>query len=128
MTSVWNLEVFQKAYALSLEVHRLSHTLPKIEQYGGVADQLRRASKSICALVAEGAGRQKSSDTEFRRYLIMALGSAEEAKLWCKYSSDLGYVEDAVCTDWIERYSEIARMLQGLVKRLSRDESHRLNF
>ena len=46
-----DLEVFQRAYRLSLEVHKLSLGFPSIEQQG-LADQLRRASKSICANLA----------------------------------------------------------------------------
>jgi four helix bundle protein len=56
-------------YQLSLELHRVSLDFPKIEQFGGLADQLRRASKSVCSLIAEGAGRQQSSPREFARYL-----------------------------------------------------------
>jgi four helix bundle protein len=118
---VWALDVFRRAYALSLQVHRASQGFAKAEQYGGVADQLRRSSKSVCALLAEGAGRQVGSDPEFRRFVRMALGSAEEAKLWCCYARDLGVVERAEAEAWHEAYEEIARMLQGLFKRLSDD-------
>ena len=45
------LEVFQRAYKVSLDIHRFSLTMPQIEQYA-LADQLRRASKSICANLA----------------------------------------------------------------------------
>ncbi len=114
---VWALDVFRRAYVLSLDVHRASLTFPKVEQFGGVADQLRRASKSVCALLAEGSGRQVGSDTEFRRYVIMALGSVEEAKLWCAYARDLGYATTAGA--WIGAFEEVARMLQGLLKRLT---------
>ena len=117
--SVWDLDVFQRAYSLSLEIHRTSHSLPKSEQYGGVADQLRRASKSICALIAEGAGRQRGSDVEFRRYLVMALGSTEECKLWCAYARDLEFVVETEASRWHAAFEEIARMLQGLIKRVS---------
>ena len=55
-----DLEVFQRAYRLSLEVHKLSLGFPSIEQQG-LADQLRRASKSICANLAEGFGKQRRS-------------------------------------------------------------------
>ena len=92
---VWALDVFRRAYALSLDIHRASLVFPKVEQYGGVADQLRRASKSVCALLAEGAGRQTGSEAEFRRYVVMAVGSAEECKLWCRYVADLGYADPA---------------------------------
>ena len=77
---VWALKAFQRAYRLSLELHRASLAWPRVEQYGGVAEQLRRASKAICALLVEGGGRQPGSDAEFRRY-VMAIGSADEARL-----------------------------------------------
>lgn len=51
------LNVFQKAYKVSLELHKFSLTLPSIEQYA-LGDQLRRASKGICANIAEGFGKQ----------------------------------------------------------------------
>ena len=85
-----DLEVFQRAYALSLVVHRASLDWPKTEQFGGLADQSRRATKSVCGLMAEGAGRRSASRGEFIRYLTMAVGSAEEARLWCRYAVDLG--------------------------------------
>ena len=113
------LQVFQRAYRLSLELHRASVGWPRVEQYGGVADQLRRASKSVCALLIEGAGRQPGSDAEFRRYLSMALGSADEARLWCEYAADLDYVPAAVSRVWQDELSQIARMLHGLRDRLS---------
>ena len=50
---VADLQVFQRAYAISLEVHRTSLAFPQIEQYA-LADQVRRASKSICVNLAEG--------------------------------------------------------------------------
>ena len=53
-----DLEVFKRAYKVSLEVHRISLELPKHEQFG-LADQIRRASKSICVNVAEGLCQAK---------------------------------------------------------------------
>ena len=53
-----DLEVFQRAYRMALEVHRISLTFPQIEQRV-LGDQLRRASKSICANIAEGFGNSE---------------------------------------------------------------------
>ena len=63
-----DLEVFRRAYRLSLEVHRASLEFPRIEQFA-LADQIRRASKSICANIAEGFGKQRQSRTEFHRFV-----------------------------------------------------------
>ena len=106
-------------HQLSLALHRVSLGWPRVEQYGGVADQLRRASKSVCALLVEGAGRQPGSDVEFRRYLSMAAGSADEARLWCDHAADLGYMPREGSLAWQDELSQIARMSHGLRNNLS---------
>jgi four helix bundle protein len=75
-----DLEVFQRAYKISLDVHRKSLDFPKIEQTV-LADQIRRASKSIFANIAEGYGRQKKLKPKFRRFLNMAIGSSDEMRV-----------------------------------------------
>ena len=77
IASFEDLDVFQRAYRISLDVHRASLQFPKIEQHA-LADQIRRASKSICGNIAEGFGKQRRSGAEFKRYLLMAIGSADE--------------------------------------------------
>ena len=107
------LEVFKRAYRVSLEVHRASLKFPAIEQRAS-ADQLRRGSKSICANLAEGFGKQAISKPEFRRFLAMALGSADEMRVWVRYCLDLGYIDQATWVSWRDEYHAIARMLHGL--------------
>ena len=68
--------------------------------------------------MAEGLGRQRSSEAEFRRYLVMALGSADEVQLWCRYARDLGYVDAATHDAWLASASAVSRMLQGLIRKL----------
>jgi four helix bundle protein len=111
-----DLEVFQRAYRLSLEVHRTSLELPGIEQRA-LGDQIRRASKSICANVAEGYGRQNRSKAEFKRFLAMAIGSADEMRVWARYALDLGYLDEPAWRRWRDEYQTIARMLQSMVAR-----------
>ena len=110
---VEDLEVFRRAYRVSLEVHRASLEFPRIEQWA-LADQIRRASKSICANLVEGFGRQAWSKPEFRRFLMMATGSADEMQVWSMYCRDLGYIGTDMAERWQGEYREIARMLQGL--------------
>ena len=114
VSSVEDLDVFQRAYRISLDLHRASLQLPKIEQFGGLADQIRRASKSICGNIAEGFGKQRQSNAEFKRYLMIAIGSADEMQVWLKYCSDLEYIDQKTCERWRDEYRQIARMLQGL--------------
>lgn len=108
-----DLQAFQRAYAISLDIHRTSLIMPKIEQLA-LADQMRRASKSICANIAEGFARQRASGAEFRRFLSMAIGSCDEMQVWVRYAADLGYVGVATTTEWRREYIELAKMLRGL--------------
>ncbi len=110
-----DLEVFQRAYKLSLEIHKASLKMPAHEQHG-LADQLRRASKSICVNIAEGFAKQSYSVPEFKRFLAIAIGSADEMRVWVRYCVDLGYIDEATWQAWRDEYQEIARMLQGLYR------------
>ena len=112
-----DLEVFKRAYVISIEIHKASLGFPKLEQYG-LADQIRRASKSICANIAEGVAKASHSKAEFKRYLQVALGSADEMRVWLRYCLDLGYIDEDAWQRWRDEYEQIAKMLQGLVKSL----------
>jgi len=116
-----DLEVFKRAYQLSLEVHRVSLSLPQIEQYA-LADQIRRASKSICVNLAEGFGKQGQSKAEFRRFILMSIGSADEMRVWSRYCLDLNYIDKEKWKHWRDEYEQIAKMLQGLSKAVVRDQ------
>ena len=98
-----DMEVFQRAYRVSLEIHRVSLTFPAVEQRA-LADQIRRASKSICANLAEGYGRQKGSKAEFARFVRMAIGSSDEMRVWLRYAFDLGYVDEPTWRGWRDEY------------------------
>ena len=74
-------------------IHRVSLSFPAVEQRA-LADQIRRASKSICANLAEGYGRQKGSKAEFVRFIRMAIGSSDEMRVWLRYAFDLGYIDE----------------------------------
>jgi len=109
------LDVYQKAYQLALEVHRMSLEFPRLEQYG-LAQQLRGASKSIPVNIAEGMGQQESP-AEVKRFIRIALGSCDETRVWLEFARDLGYLKPEQQAALEERYQEVGRMLRGVIKR-----------
>jgi four helix bundle protein len=111
------LVVFKRAYAFSLVLHKASLTFPKIEQFA-LADQLRRSSKSICANLVEGFSKQSQSKLEFKRFITIAIGSANETDLWINYTFDLGYVNESTFQDWIKENDAVIGMLVNLRNRL----------
>ena len=59
MNSYRDLEVYQRSYKLAVKMHKFSCSLPK-EFQRDLADQIRRASRSIPSCIAEAYGRNKS--------------------------------------------------------------------
>jgi four helix bundle protein len=96
------LKVWQKAHQLMLDVHqKLIPLLPKEEKYG-LADQLRRSSKSVGANIAEGAGRFYYMDNV--RFCYMARGSLDETLNHLLAAKDLRV-----------QIEEIRRLLNGYI-------------
>jgi four helix bundle protein len=108
------LSVFQKAYDLSLMIHKRSLTFPQFEQFE-LASQLRRSSKSICANLAEGMGK-RASEKDVLKFLRTAIGSCDETRLWLQYARDLGYLTPEEFQSLEDGYCEVGRMLSGLIK------------
>ena len=61
------LDVYRRAYDLAMHVLRMSLGFPAIERFA-LADQMRRASRSICANVAEGSSRQLRSGADWQLF------------------------------------------------------------
>jgi four helix bundle protein len=108
-----SLDVYARAYALALDVHRATLGFPQVKQFA-LADQMRRASKSICANIAEGFARQRLSGADWRRFLTMATGSADEMRVWCDFARDLGYVDAETASSWRASFEEVSKMLNEL--------------
>ncbi|MDX8537719.1 four helix bundle protein [Mesorhizobium sp. M4B.F.Ca.ET.215.01.1.1] len=108
-----DLEVYKRAYAVSLEIHKATLAFPRIEQYA-LADQLRRSSKAICANLAEGFAKQPHSKAEFARFISMAMGSCSEVETWISYAFDLEYISKTQLDEWLRSYNQIYGMLVNL--------------
>ena len=116
--NIENLDIFNRSYELSLKIHKITLNFPKIEQYGGIADQLRRSSKSIPANITEGYAKRYIYPQEFKRFLSTALGSCEETELWLMMSKDLGYIKDQEFKKLSSEYSQIGKMIVSFIKKL----------
>ena len=115
---VENLIIYQIAYKLMIEIHKITLEFPKIEQYGGIADQLRRSSKSITANIVEGFGKQHFFKGEFQRMLVYAIGSCDETILWIKASKDLDYIDQGIATKYLKEYQILVKKLSSFTKNM----------
>ena len=112
---VEDIDVFNKVYVAALQIHKLSLTFPEYEKFA-IATQIRRASKGICANITEGFAKNLASSAEFKRFLMMALGSSDEMRLWLRFCKDLNYITDEDYKKWYNEYGEISKMINGLYK------------
>ena len=110
-----DLVVWTKAHQLTLAVYQRTRTFPKEEMYG-LTSQVRRASASIGANIAEGCGRR--SDAEMKRFLQIARGSASELEYHLLLAKDLQFLAADEFKVLEQKVLEVQRMLASLVQRL----------
>jgi four helix bundle protein len=103
------LEVFQQAYRVSLEIHTLTKSFPKEEQYC-LTNQVRRSSRSICANLAE-AFRKRYFQKSFVSKINECEGEAAETQVWIKYAADFEYIESQKSLEIRALYDVILKQL-----------------
>ncbi len=120
MATYRDLQVYQKGYALVLEIYELTREMPKEEQYGLVS-QMRRAAVSIPLNIAEGYGK-RGGDRETNRFLSMARGSCCEMDVLLSLARDLEYIAADTGQRMLDEYSVVAKMLTRLSQTLTADQ------
>jgi four helix bundle protein len=117
MQNFRNLKVWEKAHAVTLDVYKTSSSFPKTELYG-LTSQMRRASASIGANIAEGSCRK--GDREFGRFLQMAMGSASELEYHVLLARDLELLQSSDFDRLTNGVMEVKRMLASLIGALKK--------
>ncbi len=97
-----DLEVYQEAYSLAVIINRNVNKLPIFER-NDLGSQLRRASKSVPANIAEGWARRRF-DKQFKLHLDSAIGSCNEMEVHISLAKDLAFWKKDFCEDLIKRY------------------------
>ena len=96
-------------------MYQKTRAFPREELYG-LTSQLRRASASVGANIAEGCGRR--SDAEARRFVQIARGSANEVEYHLLLARDLEFLTHEEHRDLEAKVLEIQRMLASLAQSL----------
>jgi len=121
MDNFTQLEVWQRAHGLVLEIYKVTERFPNTERFR-LTDQLCRSAASVPANIAEGKGR--NTRKEYVQFLYNARGSLEETKYHLILSKDLGYLPSDDFGRLIEGYNEVGKMLNGLINSLKERNSH----
>ena len=107
-----DIKVYQRSYTVMIELYKKVQGFPKEELYG-LTSQIKRASTSIPLNIAEGYGKRENAN-EFKRFLLMAIGSCDEMKVLLDISKDLGFIDSEFHRIKEQEYDEIGKMLRGL--------------
>lgn len=111
-----DLKVWRKGMVLTEVVYRLCRKLPPEERYG-LAQQLKRASVSISANIAEGYGRRSLG--EYLRFISIANGSLKEVETLLLLTGRLGLLQISETAKALATTDELGRMFTVLVRRLT---------
>ena len=109
-----DLEVYQESYQLMLIIHQAVKKLPVYERHD-LASQMRRASKSCPANIAEGWAKRRF-EKEFKKQLDSAIGSANEMEVHIETARDLDYLQKDFCSSLLTRYNHLGGKLTNLQK------------
>jgi len=110
------LIVWQKAHMLTLEVYKVTKNYPKEEVYA-LTSQIRRASVSIAANIAEGY--KKKTTASKLNFLNISEGSLEEVKYYILLSKDLDYINTNKANELDNLADEVGRLINGYYKSVS---------
>jgi four helix bundle protein len=112
------LKVWEQSHRVALDIYKATRAFPKEEMFA-LTSQMRRAAQSVSANIAEGCCR--NGDTEFARFLYIAMGSASELECHLLLARDLGLLPlekaDKLQTD----IESTKRLLAALIRKLKAD-------
>jgi four helix bundle protein len=108
-----DLDVFQRAMNMAMEIFEITKGFPKEEQYS-LTDQIRRSSRSVCTNISE-AWRKRRYKAAFISKLSDAETEACETQVWVELARRCKYLTDTVASRLDKEYdhiiAQIVRML-----------------
>ncbi|HJZ59167.1 MAG TPA: four helix bundle protein [Gemmataceae bacterium] len=109
----YDLDVFSRAFDLSMQLFELSKQFPSEEKYS-LTDQLRRASRSVCSNLAE-AWRKRRYEAAFVAKLSDA--EAAETQTWITYSVKCKYLDREIAAPIHQADDEVIRILVAMINK-----------
>lgn len=109
----YELDAWKISHQLVLDIYKITEEFPRSETFG-LTSQLRRASSSITANIAEGFERYHFKDKI--KFYYQARGSAAEVQNFLILSRDLGFITKDDCKNIGQRAKQVMQILNGLIR------------
>ena len=113
MKSFKDLKVYQKAFALSMEIFEISKIFPPEEKYS-LTSQIRRSSRSVCSSIAE-AYRKRLCQAHFISKNSDADMENSETQVWLDFAFACKYIAEEKYKDLFAKSEEVGRMLHHMI-------------
>ena len=113
-TGFRNLTVYKKAFALAMDIYKISKSFPKEEQYG-LTSQIRNCSRSVCASIGEGY-RKRRYPAHFVSKMSDSDMENSETQVWLDFALACEYILKIEYDDFIEKSEEIGRLLNHTIE------------
>lgn len=111
-----DLDIWKLGKEIVIDIYNTTKEFPKEELYG-ITSQMRRASVSIPANIAEGFNRFHNK--EYRQFLYIALGSCAELETHIEISNALNLLKEESKHNLLEKLDHETRMLRNLIKKIN---------
>jgi four helix bundle protein len=108
-----DLEAWQYAIELAVSIYNLTKQFPKDELFS-LTNQMRRASSSISANLAEGYGRH--GHKEKLQFYKIANGSLLEVKSFCYLAQRLNYISDEELSAIMPSFISTQKLINALIR------------
>lgn len=120
--SFTDLNVWKEGHKLVIMVYKITKFFPKEETYS-LIDQMRRASASITANIAEGFGRQGYK--EKAQFYYLSKGSLSELKNFLLISKDINYLSPEQFEQLADQANIVGQILQGFIRKTKTFINHK---
>lgn len=108
-----DLEVYQRAFAAAMRIFELTRSFPVEERYS-MTDQIRRASRSVCANLGE-AWRKRRYAAAWVSKLSDSEAEAAETQVWIQFAVECSYLPRGVAAELFSEYDVILGMLVRMI-------------
>ena len=113
--SAKDLKVYQKAYALAMDIYQISNSWPPEEKYS-LSDQIRRASRSVCNNLREASAKRRY-EAHFISKLTDSDGENSEIDTWLDFALDCGYLDPSDHLRLTTECKQIGSMIGSMLKK-----------
>ncbi|PYV87685.1 MAG: four helix bundle protein [Acidobacteria bacterium] len=109
------LEVYKLGLVQAMRIFTITKSFPSEERYA-LTDQIRRSSRAVNGMVAEGWARRKYR-AAFVNKVTEAMGEAMETQAWLDHALSCEYINRAQFRELNDAWQHIGAMLNRMIER-----------